>query len=70
MQALCRAVEKQSESELHFNALAKRETGRLLQEISQLENELISLREKKNSQEVKKFLFCARSEWDLNNSLS
>ncbi|KAF4089594.1 hypothetical protein AMELA_G00067820 [Ameiurus melas] len=50
-QALCRAVEKQAESELHFNALAKRETGRLLQEISQLENELISLREKNNSQE-------------------
>lgn len=57
MQALRRAVEKQSESELHFKALAVRETGRLRQEISQLQNELISVREKKNSQEVIDFLF-------------
>ncbi|MCI4377910.1 hypothetical protein PGIGA_G00208620 [Pangasianodon gigas] len=50
-QALCRAVEKQTDSEQHFKALDERETGRLRQEISQLQNELISLREKKNSQE-------------------
>lgn len=54
MQALCRAVDKQAESDLHFKALDMRETGQLLQE---LQNELISVREKKNSQEVINFLF-------------
>ncbi|XP_027004318.2 coiled-coil domain-containing protein 39 [Tachysurus fulvidraco] len=50
-QALCRAVEKQKESEMHFRALADREGGRQLQEISKLRNELISLRKKKNPRE-------------------
>ncbi|KAK2860924.1 hypothetical protein Q7C36_005090 [Tachysurus vachellii] len=50
-QALCRAVEKQKESEMHFRALADREGGRQLQEISKLRNELTSLRKKKNPRE-------------------
>lgn len=57
LQALSRAVEKQTESELHFKALAERETGRLGQEISQLQKELASLREKRNAQEVVDYLF-------------
>ncbi|KAL0966765.1 hypothetical protein UPYG_G00299870 [Umbra pygmaea] len=50
-QALCKAREKESESEMHFKALAELEMGRLRQEIGQLDNELEELREKKNSQE-------------------
>ncbi|KAM5164293.1 coiled-coil domain-containing protein 39 [Mantella aurantiaca] len=50
-QSLCRAREKEMESEEHFKTLAERETGRLKQEIQRLENELVSLREKKNNQE-------------------
>ncbi|XP_053316175.1 coiled-coil domain-containing protein 39 [Spea bombifrons] len=50
-QSLCRAREKETESEEHFKALSEREIGRLKQEIQRLENELVSLREKKNNQE-------------------
>ncbi|XP_066457641.1 coiled-coil domain-containing protein 39 [Eleutherodactylus coqui] len=50
-QSLCRAREKEIESEEHFKTLTEREIGRLKQEIHRLENELVSLREKKNSQE-------------------
>ncbi|KAM9316555.1 coiled-coil domain-containing protein 39 [Gastrophryne carolinensis] len=50
-QSLCRAKEKEIVSEEHFKTLADREIGRLKQEIQRLENELVSLREKKNNQE-------------------
>ncbi|XP_073434873.1 coiled-coil domain-containing protein 39 [Dendrobates tinctorius] len=50
-QSVCRAREKEIESEEHFKTLSEREIGRLTQEIHRLENELVSLREKKNSQE-------------------
>lgn len=54
-QSLCRAREKETETEEHFKILADREVGRLQQEIQRLENELVALREKKNTQENKIF---------------
>lgn len=50
-QSLCRARENEIESEEHFKTLTEREIGRLKQEIHRLENELVSLNEKRNSQE-------------------
>nr|XP_014341535.1 PREDICTED: coiled-coil domain-containing protein 39 isoform X2 [Latimeria chalumnae] len=50
-QSICRAREKEIETEEHFKTLAEREMGRLKQEILRLENEMISLREKRNIQE-------------------
>jgi len=49
---LCKAREKETQSEEHLRALAERETGRLKQEITELENQLKTLNEKKNAQEV------------------
>ncbi|XP_064928992.1 coiled-coil domain-containing protein 39 isoform X2 [Columba livia] len=49
--SLYRAKENEIETERHFKALAEREQGRLKSEIKRLEDEIVSLREKKNSQE-------------------
>ncbi|XP_054242272.1 coiled-coil domain-containing protein 39 [Indicator indicator] len=50
-QSLYKARENEIETEQHFKALAERESGRLRSEIKRLEDEIVSLREKKNSQE-------------------
>ncbi|KAM6127511.1 LOW QUALITY PROTEIN: coiled-coil domain-containing protein 39 [Phoenicopterus ruber ruber] len=50
-QSLYRARENEIETEKHFKALAEREHGRLKSEMKRLEDERVSLREKKNSQE-------------------
>ncbi|NXJ13172.1 CCD39 protein, partial [Odontophorus gujanensis] len=50
-QSLYKARENEVETEQHFKALAERERGRLKSEIKRLEDEIVSLREKKNSQE-------------------
>uniref|UniRef100_A0A8D0H9X8 Coiled-coil domain-containing protein 39 n=1 Tax=Sphenodon punctatus TaxID=8508 RepID=A0A8D0H9X8_SPHPU len=50
-QSLFRARENEIETEHHFKALAERELGHLKSEIQRLENEMVSLREKKNGQE-------------------
>ncbi|XP_077785874.1 coiled-coil domain-containing protein 39 [Podarcis muralis] len=50
-QSLFRARQNEIETEQHFKSLAEREVGRLKSEIQRLENEMVSLREKKNSQE-------------------
>ncbi|XP_042315960.1 coiled-coil domain-containing protein 39 isoform X1 [Sceloporus undulatus] len=54
-QSLFRARQNEIETEQHFKALAEREVGRLKSEIQRLENEMVSLREKKNSQENNTF---------------
>lgn len=51
-QDLCKAREREKEAESHFKAIADRETGRLRQEIGQLENELENQKEKQTTQEV------------------
>nr|XP_033814755.1 coiled-coil domain-containing protein 39 isoform X4 [Geotrypetes seraphini] len=50
-QSLCRARDKEIETEQHFKMLAEREIGRLKQEILKLENEQVTLRTRKNGQE-------------------
>ncbi|XP_065604397.1 coiled-coil domain-containing protein 39 [Cyrtonyx montezumae] len=50
-QSLYKARENEVETEQHFKALAERERGHLKSEIKRLEDEIASLREKKNSQE-------------------
>ncbi|NWI20846.1 CCD39 protein, partial [Crypturellus soui] len=50
-QSLYKARANEIVTEQHFKALAERECGRLKSEIKQLEDEIVFLREKKNSQE-------------------
>ncbi|NXJ65966.1 CCD39 protein, partial [Rostratula benghalensis] len=50
-QSLYKARENEIETEQHFKALAERECGRLKSDIKRLEDEIVSLRQKKNSQE-------------------
>ncbi|XP_006869886.1 PREDICTED: coiled-coil domain-containing protein 39 [Chrysochloris asiatica] len=50
-QSLCKAREHEIESEEHFKAIAERELGRVKDEIQRLENEIASIREKKNDKE-------------------
>ncbi|NXP03510.1 CCD39 protein, partial [Thinocorus orbignyianus] len=49
-QSLYKARENEIDTEQHFKALAERECGRLKSDIKRLENEIVSLREKENSQ--------------------
>ncbi|XP_015272939.1 PREDICTED: coiled-coil domain-containing protein 39 [Gekko japonicus] len=61
-QSLSRARKNEIETELHFKALAERELGRLKSEIQRLENEMVSLREKKISQENNLFKLTQKLE--------
>ncbi|XP_009869758.1 PREDICTED: coiled-coil domain-containing protein 39, partial [Apaloderma vittatum] len=49
--SLYKARESEIETEQHFQALAERERGHLKSEIKRMEDEIASLREKKNNQE-------------------
>ncbi|XP_070609779.1 coiled-coil domain-containing protein 39 isoform X2 [Erythrolamprus reginae] len=61
-QCLFRARQNEIETELHFKAVAEREGGRLKSEVQKLENDLVSLREKKNSQENNVFKLSQKLE--------
>ncbi|XP_026561465.1 coiled-coil domain-containing protein 39 [Pseudonaja textilis] len=61
-QGLFRARQNEIETEQHFKAVAEREVGRLKIEIQKLENDLVSLREKKNSQENNVFKLSQKLE--------
>ncbi|ELR58692.1 Coiled-coil domain-containing protein 39 [Bos mutus] len=50
-QSLCKARDHEIESEEHFKMIAERELGRVKDEIQRLENEITSIREKKNDKE-------------------
>uniref|UniRef100_H2PC40 Coiled-coil domain-containing protein 39 n=1 Tax=Pongo abelii TaxID=9601 RepID=H2PC40_PONAB len=50
-QSLCKARERETESEEHFKAIAQRELGRVKDEIQRLENEMASILEKKSDKE-------------------
>ncbi|XP_077204436.1 coiled-coil domain-containing protein 39 [Paroedura picta] len=61
-QSLSRARKNEIETELHFKAISERELGRLKSEIQRLENEMVSLREKKISQENSVFKLTQKLE--------
>ncbi|XP_063163936.1 coiled-coil domain-containing protein 39 [Candoia aspera] len=61
-QSLFRARQNEIETEQHFKAVAEREVGRLKTEIQKLESDLVSLREKKNSQENNVFKLSQKLE--------
>ncbi|XP_028931917.1 coiled-coil domain-containing protein 39 isoform X2 [Ornithorhynchus anatinus] len=50
-QSLFRAKEKEIETEEHFRAIAERELGRVKSEIQRLENEMVSIRDRKTINE-------------------
>ncbi|EHB09713.1 Coiled-coil domain-containing protein 39 [Heterocephalus glaber] len=50
-QSLYKAKENEIESEEHFKAIAERELGRVKSEILRLENEIVSIRERKTDKE-------------------
>ncbi|XP_063477820.1 coiled-coil domain-containing protein 39 isoform X4 [Symphalangus syndactylus] len=50
-QSLCKARERETESEEHFKAIAHRELGRVKDEIQRLENEMASILERKSDKE-------------------
>lgn len=53
LQSLYKAKENEIETEHHFKALAEREYGHLKSDIKRLKDEIASLRQKKNIQEVR-----------------
>lgn len=57
LQSLYKAKENEIETENHFKALAEREYGRLKSDIKRLKDEIASLRQKKNTQEVRFDIF-------------
>lgn len=57
LQSLYKAKENEIETEHHFKALAEREYGRLKNDIKRLKDEIASLKQKKNIQEVRFEIF-------------